>query len=253
MSDGVPLADLVAYLDDVLEVSRYAETEPEANGITLDAGRPVSRIAAAVNTSFASIRGAAEAGAQLLIVHHTTWPSIDLGLMPEKQQALRDAGLSLYGAHASLDASPRFGNGSVLAPKLGVTVEGRFLEYCGGLAGVYGSRAGAFADFVAVANDVLGAPVESWQNRDDFGHVAIVTGAAGMTNMVEEARSLGCDTYLTGEGSMYTKLYARETKINLVFGTHYATERFGPEALAKHVAEHYGLPWSLIAEDPDIL
>ena len=71
--------------------------------------------------------------------------------------------------------------------------------------------------------------------------------------MVEEARSLGCDTYLTGEGSMYTKLYAREAGINLIFGTHYATESPGPKALAEHLAGHFGLPWSFIKEDLDIL
>ncbi len=250
--EAVPVAQIAAYIDVLLNIAQFEEDEG-GNGLMVDAGKPVSRIAAAVNTSFASIEGAAEAGAQLLIVHHATWGGIDLDLKPAKERALQDAGVSLYGAHASLDASADFGNGSMLAPQLGVAVEGRFLPYCGGLAGVYGSCDGTSDEFVRRASDVLGVAVESWENRDDFGRVAIATGGAGMTNMVEEARSLGCDTYLTGEGSMYTKLYAREAGINLVFGTHYATEAPGPKALAKHLAAHFGLPWTFVKEDLDIL
>jgi putative NIF3 family GTP cyclohydrolase 1 type 2 len=251
---SVPVTDIAAYIDEVLDAPRFNQGDEEgANCLAVDAGRPVERIAAAVNTSFASIAGAADASAQLLVVHHTTWPGIDLDLKPRKEVALREAGVSLYGAHACLDASARFGNGSVLAPLLGVSVKGRFLQYSAGLAGVYGGCEGTFAEFVDLANEVLGVRVESWENNESFGKVAIATGGAGMTNYLEEARSLGCDTYLTGEGSMYTKLYAREVGMNLVFGTHYATEQFGPKALAAHLSEHFGVPWSFIPEDPDVL
>jgi putative NIF3 family GTP cyclohydrolase 1 type 2 len=95
--------------------------------------------------------------------------------------------------------------------------------------------------------------VQSWQNSGAFGRVAIVTGAGGGTPMLDGARSLGCDTYLTGEGTMDTKLFAREIGMNLVFGTHYATEAPGIKSLAERVAGHFGLPWSFVDEGPDIL
>ena len=182
-SSPVPVAEVAAYIDDLLNISQYEEDEG-GNGLMVDGGAPVERVAAAVNTSFTSIKGAANAGAQFLVVHHATWQGIDLDLKPKKEQELRKAGVSLYGAHASLDASPRFGNGSMLAPQIGVKVEGRFLEYCGGQAGVYGSCEGTFAEFVERAKAVLGVPVESWQNSDTFGRVGIATGGAGMTSML---------------------------------------------------------------------
>jgi putative NIF3 family GTP cyclohydrolase 1 type 2 len=219
----------------------------------VDAGRPVTRIAAAVNTSFASIGGAAAAGAELLLVHHTTWASIDRHLKPEKEQALRDAGVSLYGAHAALDCASGFGNAHSLARLLSVTVEGSFMEWAGGHAGIYGRAEGTFAELVERARAALGVPVESWQNSDAFGRVAIITGAGLWTAMLDEARNLGCDTYVTGEGAMYTKLFARETGLNLILGTHYATEAPGIKSLAERVAAHFGLPWQFIQEDPDIL
>ncbi len=114
-TSAVPVAEIAGYIDNLLNITQFEEDEG-GNGLMVDAGVPVERIAAAVNTSFVSIKGAAEAGAQLLVVHHATWQGIDLALKPKKEQALQKAGESLYGAHASLDASSRFGNGSMLAP-----------------------------------------------------------------------------------------------------------------------------------------
>jgi dinuclear metal center YbgI/SA1388 family protein len=252
MAPLVPLHDIVAYLDELLQVERYREEEP-SNGLLVDVGQPVMRIAAAVSTSFTAIRGAAEVGAELLLVHHTTWAHIDLHLKGEKEEALRRAGVSLYGAHAALDCAPELGNPDSLARLAGVRVEGRFLEWAGGQPGVYGRADGTFTEFVERVRAALGVPVQSWQNSGAFGRVAIVTGAGGGTPMLDGARSLGCDTYLTGEGTMDTKLFAREIGMNLVFGTHYATEAPGIKSLAERVAGHFGLPWSFVDEGPDIL
>jgi dinuclear metal center YbgI/SA1388 family protein len=246
------LADIVSYLDDLLEVTKYEEDEP-SNGLMIDAGRPVERIAAAVNTSFATIEGAANAGAQLLLVHHTTWASIDLELKEEKERALREAGVSLYAAHAALDCAPEFGNADSLARLLGVEVAGRFMAWAGGQAGVVGRTEGTFAQLVGRARSALGVPVESWENSETFGRVAIVTGAGYWTRMLDEAHALGCDTYVTGEGAMYTKLYAKEAGINLILGTHYATEAPGIKSLAGLVSEKFDVPWTFVEESPAIL
>ena len=132
-------------------------------------------------------------------------------------------------------------------------MEGRLAGWLGGHAGVYGRTEGTFGEFVERAQAVLGVPVESWQNSKTFGRVAIVTGAGLWTRMLEEARSLSCDTYLTGEVAMYTKLYARETGLNLVVGTHYATESFGVQTVAELAGERFGVPWTFVREDADIL
>lgn len=88
MPPEVALDRLAGYLDDLLAVSKYEEGEA-SNGLMVDSGQPIRRLAAAVNTSFESIRGAAAARANLLLVHHTTWASIDLHLKEEKETALR--------------------------------------------------------------------------------------------------------------------------------------------------------------------
>jgi dinuclear metal center YbgI/SA1388 family protein len=251
MPSNVELTRIVAHLDDLLEVSKYDEGEP-SNGLMLDAGRAVSRLAAAVSTSFASIEGAASVGAQLMLVHHTTWASIDQHLKAQKEEALRERGISLYAAHAALDCSPEFSNSVTLATALGIEIDGRFVQYGGGLAGAFGSANGTFDSFVERVRAVLGVRVDAWKNNDRFARIAIVPGGGPWTTYVAEARALGCDTYFTGEGTMYTKLFAREIGMNLIIATHYSTETGGIQALAKAVAEVFHLPWEFVHEDADI-
>jgi putative NIF3 family GTP cyclohydrolase 1 type 2 len=212
----------------------------------------VTSVAAAVSTSFHAISRAKSAQADLMIVHHRSWPVIDLELVDEKHARLRDNGLSLYCAHSALDGAPGISNGDGLAQATGVTVRERFLPYHGGMAGVIGTTDGTFQAFVDRLRSVLGTTVEAHENGQRFGTVAIATGGAGLTTFVQEAAARGADTYVTGEINMYTRMYAKERKVNLVGATHYDTETFGVRALAKLVEERFGVPWIFVAESPDV-
>jgi dinuclear metal center YbgI/SA1388 family protein len=247
---SVPLDDVVAFLDATLEVGKF--DEEASNGLVLRAGDAVTRVACAVNTSFHAITRAKFADADLLVVHHRTWPHIDLELVEQKLGRLKDNGISLYGAHSALDGAPGIGNPDLLAAALGLSVEERFLPYHGGLAGTVGRCDLTFAQLTERARDVLGVPVEAWENAPTCRRVAIATGGAGLTSQLEEARRHGADTYVTGEGSMYTKLYARERGLNLIFGTHWATETLGVKSLAAALESRFGLPWVFVPEQEDI-
>ena len=90
MHANASLSAMVAWLDEQLDVAKYAVTEPDSNGLLFSspAGDGVSKFAVAVNTSLTTIVGAAKSGANLLVVHHTSWPGIDLHLRDEKFAAL---------------------------------------------------------------------------------------------------------------------------------------------------------------------
>jgi len=98
----------------------------------------------------------------------------------------------------------------------------------------------------------LGTLVEAHENSDRFGVVAIASGGAPFTTFVQEAAARGADTYVTGEITMYTRMYAKERKINLVAGSHYATETFGVRALAQLVEARFGIAWTFVPESPDV-
>ena len=252
MHPNASLDDIAAFLDQLLEAPRYAAAEPDANGLLFRAGPGVTKIAVAVNTSITAIVGAAKAGAQLLIVHHPPWEAVDRGLRDDKLRALEGAGVSLYAAHASLDCAPKIGNGWALAALLGVEVDATFGDFCGGHAGVAGRCEGTYAELIQRASSQLAVQVEAYQHAQSFGRVAIVTGAGGNTGDMDEARGLGCDTYITGEGSIFTRLFAKETGMNLIFGTHQATEAPGIKALGQRVSEEASIPWEFIAESSDV-
>jgi putative NIF3 family GTP cyclohydrolase 1 type 2 len=253
MHANASLAEIVAWLDGELDVAKYAG-EPDSNGLLYQsgAGDGVSKFAVALNTSLTTIVGAVKAGANLLLVHHTSWRDIDLHLRDEKFDALAAANVSLYGCHSSLDCAPGFGNGWVLAGMLGVAVEETFCQFHGGDAGVIGRCEGSFSELIGRASQQLGVQVEAYQNTREFGRVAIVAGAGGDNRALDAARRHGCDTYITGEGGMYTRMFAKETGMNLIFGTHYATEAPGIRALGGRLGEHAGIPWEFIDESPDV-
>ncbi|HEY8171769.1 MAG TPA: Nif3-like dinuclear metal center hexameric protein [Dehalococcoidia bacterium] len=246
------LDEIVAYLDSVLDPSKYADAEPDSNGLMYRAGAGVSKFAVAVNTTLTTIAGAATMGAQLLLVHHVMWRGIDLHLYDERMAALAAGGVSLYGAHAALDCAPRFGNAFALAELLGVEPEETFAEFAGARAGIVGRCAGSFGDFIKRASRELHVNLEAHEHAKTFGRVAIVPGAGGHTGWLDEARQLGADTYVTGEGSMYTRMFARETGMNLIFGTHHATETPGIKKLGEMLAAETSLPWEFIPDSPDV-
>jgi dinuclear metal center YbgI/SA1388 family protein len=250
LTEHARLDDVVSFLNERLEVSRF--DEEESNGLIIRASDVVTSIAAAVSTSFHAISRAKSAQADLLIVHHRSWPQIDLELVEEKHTRLRQNGISLYGAHSALDGASGISNGDGIAEATGVKVRERFLPYHGGMAGVIGTTTGTFQEFVDRLRSALGTIVEARQNSERFGVVAIASGGAPYTTFVQEAAARGADTYVTGEITMYTRMYAKERKINLVAGSHYSTETFGVRALAQLVEARFGIAWTFVPESPDV-
>src|SRR5438067_13194065 len=97
------------------------------------------------------------------------------------------------------------------------------------MAGVIGTTSGTLQQFVDRLGSALGTLVEAHENGERFGVVAIASGGAPFTTFVQEAAARGADTYVTGEITMYTRMYAKERKINLVAGSRSEERRVGKE------------------------
>ena len=126
-----------------------------------------------------------------------------------------------------------------------MAVDGRFAEYEGAPAGVYGAWPGSLDGLVRAVGGAIGGQPEVLRSRDACRRVGIVPGAGGLTGWLEEARDLGCDTYLSGEGSMYTRLFAAEAGMNLVLAGHYRTEAPGIRGLAAGLSADLTCPGRL--------
>src|SRR3989454_8018483 len=64
------LGDVTRYLDDYLRVREVADAPDALNGLQVANGGEITRVAAAVDVCEATVRLAAEAQADLLLVHH---------------------------------------------------------------------------------------------------------------------------------------------------------------------------------------
>ncbi len=74
--------------------------------------------------------------------------------------------------------------------------------------------------------------------------VAWCTGAA--QDYMESAAASGVDAYLTGEISERAVYAAQESGIHLFVAGHYATERYGVQALGRHLADKFNLKHNFI-------
>ena len=155
------LADLVTYLDAYLRVRDVPDAPHALNGLQVANSGDVARIAAAVDLCEATVRMAAEQGADLLLVHHGLfWGGLKplTGPAYRRVAGLLQKNIALYSAHLPLDLHPDVGNNAVLARQLGVTVRGGFGEEYGVQIGVWGeldAPRGALQQKLAAA---LGAP-----------------------------------------------------------------------------------------------
>jgi putative NIF3 family GTP cyclohydrolase 1 type 2 len=242
MTQSRTLDELLAHLETMLQTSTYTDTT--GNGLLVRGRSSVRCIGAALNTSFATIDAAIERGVDCLFVHHAPWASIDLDLRAPKLERLNQAGISLYAAHEALDRRATPSVGAVLARLVDLTIEREGQDDL-----VLGSAPSmTFDAWTALVAERLATPVRAWPNAPHFHRVAVVPGGGGSTEYLAQAIALGCDTFFTGEGSLYTELFAREQRLSLLLASHDATEFPGVCHFVGSVAAALGLDWHQIQE-----
>ncbi len=239
---------LVAYLDEFLDVARIPDKSP--NGLQVQGSAKVGKIAYAVDASVQTIRAAARAKADMLIVHHGLWWGAHeqiVGNMYQRIAAAIKSDLSLYAAHHPLDCHAEVGNNAELARMFDVNIEATFGNYRGVDIGVMGqlSSPESLTSFTRRINRGLSTDATTMAfGPKQVKRVGIISGGGGP--FAEEASRMGCDTLLTGETYHPTFHMAQEARINVVFGGHYATETVGLHALDRHLRGVFSIPTKFI-------
>jgi dinuclear metal center YbgI/SA1388 family protein len=245
------LESIVSYLDTFLIVDGHPDYPPAFNGLQVEGPSDVLRVATAVDASLATISGAIDGQAQLLVVHHGLfWGGTAplTGRHYERVRALIDGGLALYSCHLPLDAHPEVGNCALLARAIGLEPTDRFGEYKGapiGWAGRFDEPQPLEALAQRVREAVGGGEVHVIPGGPEMiERVGIVTG--GGASFLEDAAAQGLDALVTGEGPHHTHIDAMELGVHVLFGGHYATETFGVRAVAAHLAERFDIDWFFV-------
>ena len=235
---------IVAYADDVLEAGEFRDALPA--GLQLPGAPDVRLVVSGVTASLELFARAAEAGAQMVLVHHGLfwdWEPRRVGPREKARLAALIANdLSLVAYHLPLDAHPEIGNNALLLDRLGLAPERRFARHGGrdvGFIGAFPEPVTLEALVARVRDEVNPAPLVFSHGPERIRRVAVVSGSAA--NDLPEAADAGADCFLTGEPKESAMAHAREARIHFIAAGHYATETFGVRALGDRIAERFGV------------
>jgi dinuclear metal center YbgI/SA1388 family protein len=244
----VALSRVARYCDRLLRTGEITDYSGAVNGLQVENSGQVSRIAAVVDATVATVRMAAESGADLLIAHHGLFwgPSHPwVGRRYELLKLLLNHNLAVYSSHLPLDLHPKLGNNIQLARALGFKNTAPFFISKGQPIGLKTLVRIDRAELASRLEAVLGGRVIVLPGGPAECHrIGIVTGGAGAE--VAQAAAEGVDTFVTGEGPHWSYALAEDLGVNVLYGGHYATETFGVKALAAHLSEKFHVPWAFL-------
>jgi len=248
---AMDLGTLSERFDDRLRTDAYADLDASANGRQIDGTGEIARAAFAVDAAVETAEAAAEAGADVLVVHHGLfWGGFDraTGALYDRLAPFFENDMALYAAHLPLDGHPELGNAVGVANALELDRQKPFAAVGSEHIGISGHAAEAFSSdelHTALANV---CDPENEVGHLDFGpdeieRVAVATGSAA--DWLGEAVEWGADAFITGEGKQQVYHEAKEAGVHVYLAGHYATETFGVRSL-QSLADEWGIKTTFI-------
>ena len=241
--------ELTRYLDTLLEVARYRDYCP--NGLQVEGRDEIGHIVAGVTASQALVDAAIERRADALLVHHGWfWRGEDgrvTGVRKARLQSLLRHDINLIGYHLPLDGHPELGNNAQLASRLGWVVDGHFGEQDIGWHGHVAESMMLDELTRQIGNELKRTPLVIGNGAKAIRHIAWCSG--GAQSYFEQALALGVDAFVSGEISEQHVHLARESGVAYIAAGHHATERFGVQALVRHLADEFGLEGEFVDID----
>tara|TARA_B100000959_G_scaffold21478_1_gene20772 strand:- start:186319 stop:187152 length:834 start_codon:yes stop_codon:yes gene_type:complete len=235
------LKDLVATLDELLDVSTISDSSPK--GLQVEGAAEIYKMVVGVSACMELFERAVSMGAQAILVHHGMfWDSdhkLVRGSLKARLKILLSNDISLLGYHLPLDCHPEVGNNIGLVRALNLIDEKPFGEFNGRSIGylAQAQRPISIDDFISAVRKKINPDAKCYGlGSGAILKIAICSG--GAPSLLREAISVGANVFLTGEESEWIYHLAREEGIYYVAAGHHATERLGPMALAKWINEN---------------
>jgi dinuclear metal center YbgI/SA1388 family protein len=235
------LKKLCEFCDEYLKVDEFNDYCP--NGLQVEANSQVERIVCGVTASQALIEAAIDQGADTLIVHHGYfWKGESqpiTGYKGRRISSLIKNNINLLAYHLPLDAHPEVGNNVQLGRIMGWNTSASFGEQNLVLEGSL-AQSQTLAEVSRQIEAKLATTTLSISAGDhSIERIAWCTGAA--QGFIEAAAECGVDAFVSGEISEPTFHLARELGIHYIAAGHHASERYGVQALAKVIADRFGI------------
>jgi dinuclear metal center YbgI/SA1388 family protein len=239
----VVLDDLVTWCDSLLDAHSGKDYGP--NGLQVRGAGEISHLAVAVSANQAVFDKVLQVGADAILAHHgILWSHQDrrlTGTLGERVRFLMRHDISLLAYHLPLDRHLQVGNAAGLARRMDLEIRGPFGDYHGMALGVTADAPSiSGADLEQRLRAVVGDPITAYlAGPEKIGTVALLTG--GAQGYLEEAIDAGCDAFVTGEVTEWTRAIAREAGMHFLAGGHYRTERYGIQDLGARIERTFGL------------
>ena len=201
-------------------------------GLLVDAGRPVTAIATALDITPAVVEEAARNGCQLIVSHHPVifdpLKRLSAGDVPA---LLLQNGISAICMHTNLDAAEG-GVNDTLSDLLGIRNRRNFAENCGRIGTL--AQPVTAAQLAALCGETLHTRCKFVEAARPIRTLAEVSGAGG--SYLQEAIDLGADCFVTGEAAHHIALLAKQKGVGLVVAGHWGTEHPIARVLAEQLA-----------------
>ena len=230
--------ELNNYCQDYLNVTAFEDYGP--NGLQVEGVENIKKIVSGVSANLALIERAIDEKADAIFVHHGIfWKNEGqtiIGAKRRKVSLLMSHNINLFGYHLPLDAHPEIGNNVQLGKRLGI----QNMNPVSDSLIWQGELNTNLNDFSALIEERLGrTPQVFGKKSEKIQRIAWCTGAA--QGYISDAIELNVDLYLSGEVSEQTPAAAAENNMTFISAGHHATERYGVQALSKHLSEKFKL------------
>ena len=204
-------------------------------GLIIEGKREIAKICTCLDVTPAVVHTALKSGCDMLIAHHTPiWnPLTSIGGNDARLfSSILGSGLNVYVMHTNWDHAPG-GVNDILADILGLN------EVVLMSLGLVGTCSKSLEEIT----EVLHAPLRVWGELSSIKRLAIVAGSGFDSELINEAKNLGADAFLSAE--LRHSVY-RSSPLPLLESTHYALE----SPSMRVIAEKNG--WDFI-NDPPVL
>ncbi len=199
----------------------------------------ITRVLCALDCTSVAIEKAKELGCNLIITHH---PLVykPLGLVSYSDSVGKrviecvKSGIAVVSFHTRLDIIEN-GVNDTLAALLGIKNTESFIPY-GRVGEVEKQSFDEFAGKVASALKLDIKEIPMVKATEGVSRVAVVSGSG--KSDIDAVLASGADTFVTGEVMHNHMIDCKELGLNLICGTHYATERIIMPLLADTVRKY---------------
>jgi len=229
------------------------------DGLCVEASDKVTRVITGVSFRDRLIDAAIEEKADAILVHHPNgfWNGenrILIGKFGERMRRLMQNGISLYGFHLPLDGHMEIGNNALIAKAMGMHILEGFMVEGEKPVGVIAEfdHPLSQSEFISQAKRTFEHGVQNslMYGAKEIRRVAICSGSGA--SGIEEAISLGCDAFITGEIKESVPIACEELNFNLISCGHHRTEIFGVRALADKIQNELHIPAKFVDLDNPI-